>query len=201
MAKNLVIVESPAKKKIIQGYLGSDFIVESSIGHIRDLPKKGGMAIDIENGFTPNYVVSEDKKKVVSLLKTAAKSAKTVWLATDEDREGEAIAWHLIEALNLDASSTKRIVFHEITKKAITKAVENPRTLDINLVNAQQARRVLDRLVGFELSPVLWRKVKQGLSAGRVQSVAVRLICDREAIIQAFVPEEYWILSPDFKIP
>ena len=188
MAKNLVIVESPAKKKIIQGFLGKDFVVESSIGHIRDLPKKGGMAIDIENGFHPNYVISEDKTKVVSHLKSVAKKAETVWLATDEDREGEAIAWHLTEALKLDSANTKRIVFHEITKKAITKAVENPRVLDINLVNAQQARRVLDRLVGFELSPVLWRKVKQGLSAGRVQSVAVRLIVERESEINNFTP-------------
>ena len=186
MAKNLVIVESPAKKKIIQGFLGNDFVVESSIGHIRDLPKKGGMAIDIENGFTPNYMVSEDKKKVVSHLKSVAKNVDTVWLATDEDREGEAIAWHLTEALKLDASKTKRIVFHEITKKAITHAVKNPRLLNTNLVNAQQARRVLDRLVGFELSPVLWRKVKQGLSAGRVQSVAVRLIVERENDINNF---------------
>ncbi len=188
MAKNLVIVESPAKKKIIQGFLGKDFIVESSIGHIRDLPKKGGMAIDIENGFEPNYVISEDKTKVVSHLKSVAKKADVVWLATDEDREGEAIAWHLTEALKLDAKTTKRIVFHEITKKAIAKAVENPRLLDTNLVNAQQARRVLDRLVGFELSPVLWRKVKQGLSAGRVQSVAVRLIVERENQITNFIP-------------
>ncbi|MEC7645942.1 MAG: type I DNA topoisomerase [Bacteroidota bacterium] len=186
MAKNLVIVESPAKKKIIQGFLGNDFVVESSIGHIRDLPKKGGMSIDIANGFTPSYVISEDKKQVVSHLKVISKKAETVWLATDEDREGEAIAWHLIEALNLDPSTTKRIVFHEITKKAITKAVANPRVLDSNLVNAQQARRVLDRLVGFELSPVLWRKVKQGLSAGRVQSVAVRLIVERENEITNF---------------
>ena len=186
MAKNLVIVESPAKKKIIQGFLGKDFIVESSIGHIRDLPSKGGMSIDIENGFIPNYVVSEDKKKVVNLLKSAVKKVDTVWLATDEDREGEAIAWHLTETLKLDSKSTKRIVFHEITKKAILKAVENPRSLDINLVNAQQARRVLDRLVGFEVSPVLWKKVKQGLSAGRVQSVAVRLIVEREKEILSF---------------
>jgi len=186
MAKNLVIVESPAKKKIIQGFLGNDFVVESSIGHIRDLPKKGGMAIDIENGFAPNYVVSEDKTKVVSHLKSVAKNVDTVWLATDEDREGEAIAWHLTEALKLDPSKTKRIVFHEITKKAITHAVQNPRLLNTNLVNAQQARRVLDRLVGFELSPVLWRKVKQGLSAGRVQSVAVRLIVERENDINNF---------------
>ena len=194
MAKNLVIVESPAKKKIIQGYLGKDFIVESSIGHIRDLPSKGGMSIDIDNGFAPNYVVSEDKKKVVSLLKSAAKKVDTVWLATDEDREGEAIAWHLTEALKLDAKSTKRIVFHEITKKAILKAVKNPRTLDINLVNAQQARRVLDRLIGFEVSPVLWKKVKQGLSAGRVQSVSVRLIVEREKEILNFT------ITSDFRI-
>ena len=189
MAKNLVIVESPAKKKIIQGFLGKDFVVESSIGHIRDLPKKGGMAIDIENGFSPNYVISEDKTKVVSHLKSVAKKAETIWLATDEDREGEAIAWHLTEALKLNTKDTKRIVFHEITKKAITHAVNNPRILDTNLVNAQQARRVLDRLVGFELSPVLWRKVKQGLSAGRVQSVAVRLIVEREMDIARFLPK------------
>ena len=187
MAKNLVIVESPAKKKIIQGFLGKDFTVESSIGHIRDLPKKGGMAIDIENGFRPNYVISEDKAKVVSILKGIVKKVDTVWLATDEDREGEAIAWHLMEALKLDVVKTKRIVFHEITKKAITHAVNNPRNLDLNLVNAQQARRVLDRLVGFELSPVLWKKVKQGLSAGRVQSVAVRLIVEREEEITNFI--------------
>ena len=184
--KNLVIVESPAKKNIIQGFLGSDYVVESSIGHIRDLPKKGGMAIDTNNGFIPNYVVPEDKKKVVSHLKNIAKKTQTVWLATDEDREGEAIAWHLIQVLKLDPSKTKRIVFHEITKKAIMNAVENPRKLNDNLVSAQQARRVLDRLVGFELSPVLWRKVKQGLSAGRVQSVAVRLIVEREQEINNF---------------
>ena len=196
MAKNLVIVESPAKKKIIQGYLGKDYVVESSIGHIRDLPKKGGMAIDIENGFTPKYVISDDKKKVVDNLRVAVKSVDTVWLATDEDREGEAIAWHLTKALDLDISNTKRIVFHEITKNAIKKAVDNPRTIDSNLVNAQQARRVLDRLVGFELSPVLWRKVKQGLSAGRVQSVALRLIVEREREITSFVPvSSYKVVS------
>ena len=186
MSRNLVIVESPAKKKIIQGYLGSDFVVESSIGHIRDLPKKGGMSIDIENGFKPKYEISEDKKKVVNQLKDAVKKVDTVWLATDEDREGEAIAWHLTEALKLNSVNTKRIVFHEITKKAILHAVDNPRTLNQNLVNAQQARRVLDRLVGFEVSPVLWKKVKQGLSAGRVQSVAVRLIVEREKEIINF---------------
>ena len=188
MATNLVIVESPAKKKIIQGYLGDNFIVESCIGHIRDLPKKGGMAIDIKNNFNPNYVISEDKIKVVNNLKNIAKKSDVVWLATDEDREGEAIAWHLIEALGLNVNETKRIVFHEITKKAITYAVENPRVLNDNLVNAQKARRVLDRLVGFELSPVLWRKVKQGLSAGRVQSVAVRLIVEQEKEIVKFNP-------------
>ena len=194
MAKNLVIVESPAKKKIIQGYLGKEFIVESSIGHIRDLPKKGGMSIDIKNGFLPKYEISDDKKKVVNQLKDAVKKVETVWLATDEDREGEAIAWHLTEALNLKAKNTKRIVFHEITKKAILNAVDNPRVLNQNLVNAQQARRVLDRLVGFEVSPVLWKKVKQGLSAGRVQSVAVRLIVEREKEILDFKS------SSDFKI-
>ena len=194
MAKNLVIVESPAKKKIIQGYLGKEFIVESSIGHIRDLPKKGGMSIDIDNGFLPKYEISDDKKKVVNQLKDAVKKVETVWLATDEDREGEAIAWHLTEALNLKAENTKRIVFHEITKKAILNAVDNPRVLNQNLVNAQQARRVLDRLVGFEVSPVLWKKVKQGLSAGRVQSVAVRLIVEREKEILDFKS------SSDFKI-
>ena len=194
MSRNLVIVESPAKKKIIQGYLGSDFVVESSIGHIRDLPKKGGMSIDIENGFKPKYEISEDKKKVVNQLKDAVKKVDTVWLATDEDREGEAIAWHLTEALKLNPENTKRIVFHEITKKAILHAVDNPRTLNINLVNAQQARRVLDRLVGFEVSPVLWKKVKQGLSAGRVQSVAVRLIVEREKEIINFKS------TSDFKV-
>tara|TARA_B100000902_G_scaffold398775_1_gene466835 strand:+ start:6542 stop:8866 length:2325 start_codon:yes stop_codon:yes gene_type:complete len=186
MAKNLVIVESPAKKKIIQGFLGSDYLVESSVGHIRDLPKKGGMSIDINNGFKPNYVIPDDKKKVVSHLRSSMKGIDSVWLATDEDREGEAIAWHLIEVLKLDSSKVKRIVFHEITKKAIINAIDNPRLIDDSLVNAQQARRVLDRLVGFELSPVLWRKVKQGLSAGRVQSVAVRLIVEREKEIASF---------------
>ena len=194
MAKNLVIVESPAKAKTIEGFLGKDFIVKSSIGHIRDLPKKGGMAIDIDNGFEPRYEITPDKKAVVSELKKLSDKSETVWLATDEDREGEAIAWHLIEALKLDESKIKRIVFNEITKAAITKAVDNPRELDIQLVNAQQARRVLDRLVGFELSPVLWRKVKQGLSAGRVQSVAVRLIVERENEIRGF------LASSDYKI-
>ena len=196
MAKNLVIVESPAKAKTIEGFLGKDFLVKSSIGHIRDLPKKGGMAIDIENGFAPTYEVSTDKKKVVDELSKLSNKSETIWLATDEDREGEAIAWHLQEALKLKAEKTKRIVFNEITKSAITKAVDNPREIDINLVNAQQARRVLDRLVGFELSPVLWKKVKYGLSAGRVQSVAVRLIVEREKDITNFVSESsYKVLA------
>ena len=198
MAKNLVIVESPAKAKTIEGFLGKDFLVKSSIGHIRDLPKKGGMAIDIENGFAPTYEVSVDKKKVVDELSKLSKKSETVWLATDEDREGEAIAWHLQEALKLNSEKTKRIVFNEITKSAITKAVGNPREIDINLVNAQQARRVLDRLVGFELSPVLWKKVKYGLSAGRVQSVAVRLIVEREKEITNFVSESTYKVSAYF---
>lgn len=186
MSKNLVIVESPAKAKTIQKYLGKDFVVKSSFGHIRDLPKKG-MGINLET-FTPDYEVSADKKKIVSELKAAVKKAEMVWLASDEDREGEAIAWHLAKELKLKAEKTKRIVFHEITKKAILNAIENPREIDQNLVNAQQARRILDRIVGFEMSPVLWRKVKTGLSAGRVQSVAVRLIVDREQEIRHFKP-------------
>ena len=198
MAENLVIVESPAKKKIIQGFLGDSFVVESSVGHIRDLPKKGGMSIDIDNGFKPKYEISKDKEKIVSQLKKIASKSKTVWLATDEDREGEAIAWHLIEALKLDLNTTKRIVFHEITKKAINHAVQNPRSLNQDLVNAQQARRVLDRLVGFELSPVLWKKVKRGLSAGRVQSVAVRLIVEREKEISDFITKSSYKIVAQF---
>ncbi len=185
MAKNLLIVESPAKAKTIEGYLGKDFLVKSSYGHIRDLAK-GNNAIDVANNFEQHYEVPADKKAIVSELKKLAKAAETVWLASDEDREGEAISWHLFETLGLTADKTKRIVFHEITKPAIVKAIENPRTIDYNLVNAQQARRVLDRLVGFELSPILWRKVKPSLSAGRVQSVAVRLIVEREREINAF---------------
>ncbi len=185
MAKNLVIVESPAKAKTIEKFLGSDYQVESSYGHIADLPSKE-IGVDIEHGFKPKYEVSADKKALVSKLKTLSKKAETVWLASDEDREGEAISWHLAEELKLDHKKTKRIVFHEITKNAILKAIDNPREIDYNLVNAQQARRVLDRLVGYELSPVLWRKIKGGLSAGRVQSVAVRLIVEREREIQDF---------------
>jgi DNA topoisomerase-1 len=185
MSKNLVIVESPAKAKTIEKFLGSDFQVESSYGHIADLPSKE-IGVDVANGFKPKYEVSADKKALVSKLKTLAKKADMVWLASDEDREGEAISWHLAEELKLDKNKTKRIVFHEITKTAILKAIDNPREIDYNLVNAQQARRVLDRLVGYELSPVLWRKIKGGLSAGRVQSVSVRLIVEREREIQNF---------------
>jgi DNA topoisomerase-1 len=188
MGKSLLIVESPAKAKTIEKYLGSDFVVKSSIGHIRDLPKSG-MSIDIDNGFAPTYEINKDKKKTVTELKKLAKEAEMVWLATDEDREGEAIAWHLVEALNLSKKPTKRIVFHEITEPAIKAAVKNPRELDTKLVDAQQARRILDRLVGYELSPVLWKKVQYGLSAGRVQSVSVRILAEREREIQDFVPE------------
>ena len=185
MAKNLVIVESPAKAKTIEGFLGKDFIVKSSFGHVRDLVKKG-LGVNIDKKFTPTYEVSPDKEKVVSELKKISSKAETVWLATDEDREGEAISWHLFETLNLNEDNTKRIVFHEITKPAILKAIQNPRKIDKNLVDAQQARRILDRLVGFELSPILWKKVRPSLSAGRVQSVTVRLIVDREREIQQF---------------
>ena len=197
MAKNLVIVESPAKAKTIEKFLGSDYQVESSYGHIADLPSKE-IGVDVENGFKPKYEVSPDKKALVSKLKTLAKNAEMVWLASDEDREGEAISWHLAEELKLDATKTKRIVFHEITKSAILKAIENPREIDYNLVNAQQARRVLDRLVGYELSPVLWRKIKGGLSAGRVQSVSVRLIVEREREIQNFKAAATYSIVAEF---
>ncbi len=195
--KSLVIVESPSKAKTIEKILGSDFLVTSSVGHIRDLPKKD-MGIDIENGFKPTYEVSQDKQKVVTELKKLAKNAETVWLATDEDREGEAIAWHLFETLKLSDKKTKRIVFHEITKTAILNSIENPRSLDKNLIDAQQARRVLDRLVGYELSPVLWRKVQKGLSAGRVQSVTVRVIVEREREIDTFESEPNYRVVGDF---
>ena len=196
MSKNLVIVESPAKAKTIQKYLGKDFEVKSSFGHIRDLPKKG-MGIDLAT-FSPDYEVSADKKKLVTELKAAVKKADMVWLASDEDREGEAIAWHLADELKLKPENRKRIVFHEITKNAILKAIDNPRDIDQNLVNAQQARRVLDRIVGFEMSPVLWKKVKPGLSAGRVQSVAVRLIVEREKEIREFKPKASFKLDGIF---
>jgi DNA topoisomerase-1 len=197
MSKNLVIVESPAKAKTIEGYLGKDFIVKSSFGHVRDLASKG-IAIDIENSFKPNYEISPDKKALVSELKKLAKAAEVVWLATDEDREGEAISWHLYEALDLAKKETKRITFNEITKTAILKAIDNPREINLPLVDAQQARRVLDRLVGFELSPVLWKKVRPSLSAGRVQSVAVRLIAEREKEIQQFKSESFYRVAGSF---
>ena len=197
MAKNLVIVESPAKAKTIEGYLGKDFVVKSSFGHVRDLAKKG-IAIDIEHDFQPNYEVSADKKAIVAELKKLAKEAETVWLATDEDREGEAISWHLYETLNLEKKDTKRITFNEITKSAILKAIDNPRKINKELVDAQQARRVLDRIVGFELSPVLWKKVRPSLSAGRVQSVAVRLIVDRERDINKHNSESFFRVNANF---
>ena len=198
MADNLVIVESPAKAKTIQKFLGKDYEVKSSFGHIRDL-QDNKLSVDVEKNFTPEYVIPSDKKKVVTDLKKAAGKATTVWLASDEDREGEAISWHLFETLGLKKESTRRIVFHEITKDAILGAVKNPRDIDMNLVNAQQARRVLDRLVGFELSPVLWRKIQPKLSAGRVQSVALRLVVDREREIMAFKGEPYYKVEGVFR--
>ncbi|VAW13586.1 DNA topoisomerase I, partial [hydrothermal vent metagenome] len=197
MAKNLVIVESPAKAKTIEKFLGKDFKVESSFGHIADLPSKE-LGVNVEGDFKPKYEVSKDKKAVVKKLKDLAKKAEMVWLASDEDREGEAIAWHLAETLKLDKSKTKRIVFHEITKTAIQNAVKNPRSIDYDLVDAQQARRVLDRIVGYELSPILWRKIKGGLSAGRVQSVSVRLIVERERDIQDFKPKASYRIDAEF---
>ncbi len=199
MLKNLVIVESPAKAKTIEGFLGKEFTVKSSFGHVRDLSKKD-LGVDIENDFKPEYQVSNDKVKVVKELRKLADEAEVIWLASDEDREGEAISWHLVETLKLDMEKTKRIVFHEITKSAILEAINNPRSLDINLVNAQQARRVLDRLVGFELSPVLWKKVKPALSAGRVQSVSVRLIVEREQEIKQFEVSDYYRVTARFTI-
>ena len=198
MAKNLVIVESPAKAKTIKKYLGKDFDVLPSFGHIRDLSTKN-LGVDVENNYKPNYVIEPEKKKIIKQLKEAAKQAQTVWLATDEDREGEAIAWHLTDVLGLNENNAKRIVFHEITKNAIQKAIKNPRWIDYNLVNAQQARRILDRLVGFELSELLWKKVKNKLSAGRVQSVAVRLIVEREEEIRNFKPQSWFKISAIFE--
>ncbi|MDB4270681.1 type I DNA topoisomerase [bacterium] len=198
MAKNLVIVESPAKAKTIEKFLGKDYKVESSFGHIADLPSKE-LGVDVEKDFSPKYIVDQDKKALVKKLKDLAKKADTIWLASDEDREGEAISWHLAETLELDRAKTKRIVFNSITKSAIQKAIENPREINYNLVNAQQARRVLDRLVGYELSPVLWKKIKPGLSAGRVQSVAVRLIVERERDIDVFKPDASYKVVAEFK--
>ena len=204
MAKNLVIVESPAKAKTIEGYLGSDYVVKASIGHVRDLPKNN-FAVSADGNFDVTYEVYPDSEKVVNeltkLANDAIKDNKFVWLATDEDREGEAISWHLLEAMEIDESKTKRIVFSEITKKAILAAMEKPRTIDMDLVNAQQARRILDRIVGFELSPVLWRKVGPSLSAGRVQSVTVRLIVEREREIEAFNATSYFGIRATFNLP
>ncbi|WP_161890703.1 type I DNA topoisomerase [Pontibacter russatus] len=199
MIKNLVIVESPAKAKTIEGYLGKDYVVKSSFGHVRDLPKDNN-AIDIAHGFRPTYVVSSDKREVVAQLRKLAKEAETVWLASDDDREGEAISWHLTEALNLTDAKTRRIVFREITKSAILNAISTPRGIDMDLVNAQQARRILDRLVGFELSPVLWKKIKTGLSAGRVQSVAVRLVVEREREIERHRAEASFRITANFDV-
>src|SRR4249919_1919266 len=199
MAKNLLIVESPAKAKTIERILGEDFEVKSCYGHIRDL-ERADKGIDLNNKYKPRYIVPEDKQKVVKELKSLAKKSGEVWLAKDEDREGEAISWHLCEVLGLDPKTTKRIVFHEITKPAIESAVKIPRIVDMNLVNAQQARRILDRIVGFELSPVLWRKMsmKNNLSAGRVQSVAVRIIAEREREINAFIPQSTFRVEASF---
>ncbi|MBO3697042.1 type I DNA topoisomerase [Roseivirga sp. E12] len=199
MSKNLVIVESPAKAKTIEGYLGKDFKVVSSYGHVRDLPK-GDKAIDIENSFKPTYEVTSDKREVIKQLKKLSKAANTIYLASDDDREGEAISWHLKEALKLDPAHTKRIVFREITKSAIQAAMSSPRDIDVDLVNAQQARRILDRLVGYELSPVLWKKIKRGLSAGRVQSVAVRMVVEREREVDAFDSKSFFKISALFNV-
>ena len=197
MSKNLVIVESPAKAKTIEKFLGDKFKVVSSYGHISDLPAKQ-LGVDVTGDFSPNYIVNDDKKKVVRELRSLAKKAETIWLASDEDREGEAIAWHLAQQLDLNQQNTKRIVFHEITKDAIQNAVQHPRSINQHLVDAQQARRVLDRLVGYELSPILWRKVKGGLSAGRVQSVSVRIIVEREREIEAFTPKASYKIQAVF---
>ncbi len=199
MSKNLVIVESPAKAKTIEGYLGKDFTVTSSYGHVRDLPKDNN-AVDVEHGFTPTYEVSKDKKEVIKNLKKLIKDSQTIYLASDDDREGEAISWHLKEVLNLNDAQIRRIVFREITKNAISNALQNPRGIDMDLVNAQQARRVLDRLVGFEISPILWKKIKRGLSAGRVQSVAVRLVVEREREIEKFKPQDSFRVNGYFDV-
>src|SRR5215210_4441924 len=193
MAKNLVIVESPAKAKTINKFIGKDYIVKASVGHVRDLPKSE-LGVD-EETFEPTYEVLEGKEKVVSELKAAAKKATTIFIASDPDREGEAIGWHVMNLLGGDAKKVRRVLFHEITKKAVQKAIATPGDIDMNKVNAQQARRVLDRLVGYKISPLLWDKVRRGLSAGRVQSVAMKMIVDREEAIKAFLPEEYWTFA------
>ncbi len=196
MPKSLIIVESPAKTKTLKSFLGADYLVEASMGHVRDLPESK-LSVDVEGDFTPSYRIIPERKDVIDKLKKAAKSVDTIYLASDPDREGEAISWHLAKALDLDEKTAKRIQFNEITRDAVRQALETPRPIDMNRVNAQQARRVLDRLVGYEISPLLWRKVKKGLSAGRVQSVAVRLIVDRERAISAFQPQEYWSLTAE----
>ncbi|MFA6909402.1 MAG: DNA topoisomerase, partial [Patescibacteria group bacterium] len=197
MKKSLVIVESPTKAKTLTKFLGAGYTIESSYGHLRDLPKSK-MGVDIEKDFEPTYVIPKDKQKTVTKLQKLAQKAETIYFATDEDREGEAIAWHLVEVIEPPKEKIKRIVFHEITKEAILEAIKTPRDIDKHMVDAQQARRVLDRLVGYELSPFLWRKVARGLSAGRVQSVAVRLIVEREREINAFKPQEYWTIEAEF---
>ena len=201
MAKNLVIVESPAKVKTIKKFLGSNYEVMASNGHVRDLPKSQ-LGIDVEHDYEPKYITIRGKGELLASLRKAAKKADKIYLATDPDREGEAISWHLLKALNLDDKSknVRRITFNEITKNAVKESLKNARDIDINLVDAQQARRMLDRMVGYRISPLLWAKVKRGLSAGRVQSVALRLICDREAEIDAFIPEEYWTLDAQFQV-
>ena len=197
-AKELVIVESPSKAKTIEKYLGSEYKVKASMGHLRDLPKSK-LGVDVENGFEPEYIAVKEKKDLIEELKSDSKKAPVVYLATDPDREGEAISWHLKELLGLDDSKAKRVTFNEITKKVVTESIQNPRAIDQDLVDAQQARRVLDRLVGYEISPLLWKKVKRGLSAGRVQSVATRMVVDRENEIRAFRSEEYWLLDAFLK--
>ena len=197
--KNLVIVESPAKVKTIKKFLGSNYEVMASQGHLRDLPKSR-LGIDVENDFEPKYITIRGKGDILAGLKKEAKKADNIYLATDPDREGEAISWHLSEALKLDDKDVKRITFNEITKNAVKESLKNPRKIDMNLVDAQQSRRILDRMVGYEISPLLWSKIKRGLSAGRVQSVALRLICDREDEINAFIPEEYWTIDTKLSV-
>ena len=202
MKKSLVIVESPAKARTLGKILGKGYSLKASMGHIRDLPKSR-LGVDIEHSFAPRYVVSKEKRKTVTELRRAAKTASNIYLATDPDREGEAISWHLVEVTKSDKTPYRRVVFHELTKEAIRRAFKNPRSIDMQLVNAQQARRILDRLVGYKLSPLLWRKVRRGLSAGRVQSVTLRIIVDREREIEKFVPEEYWVIEAELvqKVP
>jgi len=196
MKKNLVIVESPAKARTLSRILGSDYSLKASLGHVRDLPKSK-LGVDIEKGFAPTYVVPREKSKIARELKEAAKTASTVYLATDPDREGEAISWHLVKVMKSNKTPYRRVVFHEITEEAIRQAFKHTRSIDMQLVNAQQARRILDRLVGYKLSPLLWKKVRRGLSAGRVQSVTLRIIVDREREIEKFVPEEYWTIEAE----